>query len=454
MVPWSERAHVSTAIPDRGETWCVIGAGSSGITVAKNFLERGIDVVVYEREDDLGGNWNFGKPGSRVYASTHLISSKPFTQYPDFPMPDRFPDYSHHSQILEYFRSYVRHFGVDAVIEFNTSVESVEPLDGGRQWDVTTAGPDGSTSTRRFAGVVIANGHNWSPKHPAYPGTFTGEMMHSADYKDPGTLRGKRVLVVGAGNTGCDIAVESAQNATRTLHSTRRGYWYAQKYSMGKPSDQVNDLVLGLGVPRRLHQWLLEATLRLTTGDITRVGLRKPDHRMLETHPIVNQQLVYYVGHGAIEPFGDVERFDGDEVMFTDGRRETVDLVINCTGYLVQFPFIDTKHLNWDGDRPRLYKNIFPPGHDNLFVCGLLQPDSGQFKLVHWQGVAMALFVQAQRERPDAAESFRRLRAEHLDESLSGGVQYKESTRHHFEVHHYEYLKGLEQVIHVLEGSA
>ena len=442
--------------PDSGSpvTWCVVGAGSSGITVAKNFRERGIDVVVYEREDDLGGNWNFGKPQSRVYESTHLISSKPFTQYPDFPMPDRFPDYPHHSHILEYFRMYVRHFGLESVIEFQTSVERIEPVDGGAKWDVTVRRADGASSTTRFAGVVIANGHNWFPKQPEYPGTFDGEIIHSADYKDPSILRGKRVLVVGAGNTGCDIAVEAAQNADRTLHSTRRGYWYAQKYSMGKPSDQVNDLILGLGTPRRLHQWLMEKTLRLTTGDITRVGLRKPDHRMLETHPIVNQQLVYYVGHGEITPVDEVERYDGNEVVFVDGRREPVDLIIHCTGYLVQFPFIDTKHLNWDGDRPRLYKNVFPPTHDNLFVCGLLQPDSGQFKLVHWQAVAMALFIEAQRARPAAAEKFRRMRAEHLDESLSNGVQYKDSTRHHYEVHHYAYLQGLEQVIHVLEEPA
>ncbi len=445
---------MANPIPRASGRWCVVGAGSSGITVAKNFRQRGIDVVVYEREDDLGGNWNYSKPNSRVYASTHLISSKPFTQYPDFPMPDRFPDYPHHSQILEYFRSYVRHFGVDSVLQLSTTVVRIEPVDGGSSWDVTVRTADGTTSTSRFAGVVIANGHNWYPKHPSYPGSFDGQVIHSAEYKDPAILRGKRVLVVGAGNTGCDIAVESAQNAARTLHSTRRGYWYAQKYSLGKPSDQVNDLVLGLGVPRRLHQWLLEATLRLTTGDITRVGLRKPDHRMLETHPIVNQQLVYYVGHGEITPVDEIERFDGPEVVFVDGSREEVDLVVNCTGYLVQFPFIDTKHLSWDGDRPRLYKNIFPPSHDNLFVCGLLQPDSGQFKLVHWQAVAMALFIEAQYARPEAAERFRRLRAERLDESLSGGVRYKDSTRHHFEVQHFAYLQGLEEIIHVLEGAA
>jgi thioredoxin reductase len=452
MTTLDARNAPSDTVTDRTDAWCVVGAGSSGLTVAKNFREHGFEVDCFEREEDLGGNWNFGKPNSRVYASTHLISSKPFTEYPDFPMPDRFPDYPHHSHMLEYFRSYARHFGLDEAIEYSTAVERIEPHDGA--WDVTVRRPHGAQETLRYAGVVIANGHNWYPKMPDYPGGFSGEIIHSADYKDPEILRGKRVLVVGAGNTGCDIAVEGAQNAEQTFHSTRRGYWYALKYSMGKPSDQVNDLILSLGIPRKMHQWLLEKTLKATVGDITRVGLKAPDHRMLETHPIVNQQLVYYVGHGEIDPVDDIERFDGSTVVFTDGRREEIDLIVYCTGYLVQFPFIDHAHLDWAGDHPDLYKNVFSRTYDNLFVCGLIQPDSGQFKLVHWQAVAMAKLVEALRDRPAAAERFRRLRTERVDETLSGGVTYKESTRHYYEVNHWSYLKGLEDTIHLLEGAA
>lgn len=437
---------------DRTDRWCVIGAGSSGLAAAKNLRERSFAVDCFEREDDLGGNWNFGKPNSRVYGSTHLISSKPFTQYPDFPMPESYPDYPHHSHMLDYFRRYASHFGLEEVIRYSTSVERVEPFEGGKAWDVTVSGPEG-TETGRYAGVVVANGHNWFPKMPQYPGTFTGEVMHSAEYKGPEPLRGKRVLVVGAGNTGCDVAVESAQNAEHTLHSTRRGYWYATKYTFGKPSDQVYDLILSLRLPKRVVQLLMESTLRLTQGDITRVGLRHPDHRMLETHPIVNQQLVYYVGHGEITPVPDIECFDGDEVVFTDGRREAVDLVVYSTGYLVQFPFLEHEHLNWQGQRPHLFKNVFTPRHDNLFVVGLIQPDSGQFKLVHWQSALVAAFLRAQTENPAGVERFRELMRARLDEDLGGGVHYADSTRHWFEINHFDYLRGVEEALHVLEGA-
>jgi hypothetical protein len=285
---------------------------------------------------------------------------------------------------------------------------------------------------------------------PDYPGEFGGEILHSADYKGPDVLRGKRVLIVGAGNTGCDIAVEAAQNAERTFHSTRRGYWYAPKYVFGRPGDQVVDLMLGLKAPLWFRRWMFKATLRATVGDLTRYGLPRPDHEPFETHPIVNSLLVYYVGHGDIAPKPDVTRFDGDEVCFADGSRERADLVLFATGYLARFAFLpDLGHLNWRDDHPRLYQHVFTPRHDNLFVAGLIQPDSGQFTLAHWQTEAVAEFLAARRDRPAAARA-----AARVDQRYSAGVRYAESTRHYYEIAHQEYLRGLEETINLLRRTA
>src|SRR5262249_5337114 len=158
------------------EQICVIGAGSSGLAVAKNLIEHDFAVEVLEREDDLGGNWNYGKPNARVYRSTHTISSKRCTEYCDFPMPRTFPEFPHHSQVFAYLRSYAAHFHLEPHITYRTPVVRLEPFEQGRFWDVTPErGP-----VRRYSAVVIANGHNWSPKWPTYPGRFTGEVMHSA----------------------------------------------------------------------------------------------------------------------------------------------------------------------------------------------------------------------------------------------------------------------------------
>jgi cation diffusion facilitator CzcD-associated flavoprotein CzcO len=442
--------HGRRPVDDRGDTVCVIGAGAAGLTAVKNLKEHGFAVDCFERETAVGGAWNWRHDRSPVYASTYLISSRPFTEYPDFPMPDSWPDYPHHSQLLSYFERYADHFDLRQHIWFGTEVVRVEPADGER-WDVTTrsTGGYGAERTRRYAAVVAANGHNWAPKVPAYEGIdeFRGTIIHASAYKDPAQLRRRRVLVVGAGNTGCDIAVEAAQQAAACWHSTRRGYWYAPKYVLGRPTDQVNDAALALRLPLRLRQWLFHRLLRLTVGDLTRYGLPKPDHKLYETHPIANSQLVYYVGHGAITPVPDVARFGHHRVELVNGTEVQPDLVVLATGYLPRFEFLAPEILGTDPNgRPTLYLNAFPPGHPTLAVVGLFQPDSGVFGIMHWQTVAVARWLRLRRAAPEAAAAFAR------EVQAGAGRRWnratvKESTRHWFEVGHIDYLRGVERTV-------
>ncbi len=445
------------AFVDRGEAWCVVGAGPHGLSALKALLQNGVEADGFEREADLGGNWNFGAENSRVYESTHLISSKPFTQFPDFPMPDSYPDYPSHRQVKEYFDRYAAHFGLRDRIRFSSDVVRAVPVDEGSAWDVTVSDRvTAQETTYRYAGLVVGNGHNWNPKIPDYAGRseFRGEVIHSADYKGPEVLRGKRVLVVGAGNTGCDVAVEAAQNATHAWHSTRRGYYYNPKYMTGRPSDQVADSLLALRLPLGLRRVLFKASLGIAVGDLTKFGLKRPDHKFFETHPIVNQQLVYYVGQGDITPKDDIDRFDADGVVFTDGSRVDVDLVVFCTGYLVRFPFLEQDWLNWKDDHPQLFLQMFTPSYDNLVVSGLIQPDSGQWTLAHWQGILIARVAEALRARPAVAHGFLSRSAAEADRRYSAGAHYKDSTRHYFEVAHQDYLRALQDAIHELEVGA
>jgi Flavin-binding monooxygenase-like len=441
-------------IYDRGENVCVIGAGMSGLVAIKNLREAGFGVDCYERETGVGGAWNWRHDRSPVYGSTHLISSKPFTSFPDFPMPDSWPDYPHHTQVLAYLERYADHFGLRDHIWFGTEVTKVEPADDGR-WNVTVSGArgGGSDRTQRYGAVIVANGHNWSPKLPAYEGLadFRGEVIHASAYKDASQLRGRRVLVIGAGNTGCDIAVEAAQQAARCWHSSRRGYWYAPKFVYGRPADQINDIVLGLRMPLRVRQWLFHRTLKRTVGDLTRFGLPKPDHKVYETHPIANSQLVYYVGHGAITPVPDVARFTRDTVEFADGRTADPELVILATGYLPRFEFLAPDLLNVDGEgRPRLYLHAFSPAYPTLAVAGLLQPDSAIFSLVHWQTVTIAKWLRLRETAPDAAASFWS-RHRGVVSGRFNKAKVKESTRHWFEVGHVDYLRAVDRTIRALE---
>lgn len=431
---------------DRSDRYCVVGAGSSGLAAAKNLRQLAIAVDVLERQDEIGGNWCFGKPTSRVYASTHTISSKRLTEYTDFPMPAHYPAFPHHTQVFEYLRSYARHFGLYDCIEFQTSIDRLEPA--GAHWQVTLAGGE----TRRYAGAIVANGHNWDPRWPEFPGSFSGQVIHSAQYKSADVLRGKRVLVVGAGNTGCDIAVEAALHASETFHSTRRGYHFLPKFLFGRPSDMVHEKLLRLGLPSRVRRLIVRSVLKFVVGDVKRYGLPEPDHELFASHPIINSQLPYYVAHGRITPKPDVAELCGDHVRFTDGSRANVDLIVYATGYKISFPFIDRQHLNWRDGRPQLHLKVFHPDYDNLFFIGLIQPDSGQFGLVDYQSQLVARLIASTRAGQRPEDFLKRIRSANQDASRNPH-RYLDTPRNLLEVEHYSYRHELKRELARLQAA-
>ena len=445
--------HDTPHVADRHEAVCVIGAGASGLAAVKNLRGHGFAVDCYERETSVGGAWNWRHDRSPVYAGTHLISSRPLTEFPDFPMPDTWPDYVHHSRVLSYLERYAEHFGLGEHIWFGTEVVAVAPVGDGR-WDVTTRSTGGGAErTQRYAAVVVANGHNWAPKSPVIEGSFRGTVMHAAAYKDPAVLRGRRVLVIGGGNTGCDIAVEAAQQASAVWHSTRRGYWYAPKYVFGRPADQVNATLLRWRLPLWLRQWFYHRTVRLTVGDPTRFGLPAPDHRPYESHPVVNSELVHYLGHGRITPVPDVARFDGPAVELTDGRRIEPDLVVTATGYAPRFEFLAPEVLDADADgRPDLHLHAFARRHPTLAVIGLVQADAGLFPLAHWQSVAVARWLRLRVADPVRAAAVQQKESARPLRSWSR-QRVVPTSRHWFEVGNTDYLRALADLLQRLEPA-
>src|SRR5918996_6386074 len=178
-------------------TVCVIGAGSSGIAAAKALHQRGFAFDCFEKSDRVGGIWVFKNRNglSSAYRSLHINTSRDRMQFADFPMPRSYPDFPHHTQIASYFDAYVDHFGFRDRIEFETEVTRAEP--DGDGWAVTLDRGE----TRRYDALMVANGHHWDPRwpEPPFPGQdeFAGEQIHAHYYREPETLRGKRVLVLG-----------------------------------------------------------------------------------------------------------------------------------------------------------------------------------------------------------------------------------------------------------------
>lgn len=417
----------------------IIGAGSSGLAVAKQLKHRGIAFECFEKEDQLGGNWCYGKPASGVYQSTHTISSKPLTEYREYPMPEEYPQYPHHTQVLAYLRSYADHFHLTEHIRFSSPVQLAQrDADGG--WRLTLE--DGK---RHFSHLVIANGHNWDPRTPDLEGRFAGQILHSADYKTPDVVAGRRVLVVGGGNSGCDIAAECSRHASQTRLSLRRGYHILPKFFHGLPIDLCGERGLRWRMPLWLRRRYARMVQFLVFGDLHSLGFPRPDHRLFECHPIINSQLVDAVRHGDLQIAPGVAGLTHAGVTFVDDTTYDCDVIIFATGYKLAFPFIDRTELNWQNGRPQLYLNVFHPQYDDLFVAGLIQPDSGQFGLVEMQARCIAEYLDGLREGRSSAEEFRRRKAG-PSPAVHGGVRYLDTPRHAVEVEHYSYSRQLERL--------
>ncbi|MFO0901731.1 MAG: NAD(P)-binding domain-containing protein [Pirellulales bacterium] len=431
-----------TAHRDAQLPYCVIGAGPSGLAALKNLQERGIASIGFEREDDVGGNWYYGRPCSSVCQSTHLISSKRMTEFLDHPMPRDYPPYPSHAQALDYLRSYAVRFRLYDRLRFRTTVTHIEPTPDGL-WRVAT---EGGAAPQLFRGVVIANGHHWDPVWPELPGEFRGERRHAREYKTPEILRGKRVLVIGAGNSGCDIAVEAALNADAAFLSLRRGYHFLPKFLLGTPIDSGGEWLRRRGCPLWLIRLWTRLLVRVALGRPDRYGLPKPDHGLFQTHPIVNSQLLYQVGHGRIQVRSGVESCQGDRVRFTDGREERIDLIICATGYRVSLPFLPPSVVESVHDIPQLYLHAFHPRLDNLFVAGMIQPNSGLWPLSDYQTRVMAAFIAAQERDPATADWFRQVKAQ-PNPDLACGLHFDSSPRHRIEVEYYSYRERLKRLL-------
>ncbi len=379
-------------------TAAIIGAGSSGIAVAKALHESGVAFDCFEASDRVGGNWVFQNANgmSAAYRDLHINTSRDRMQYSDFPMPRSYPDFPHHTQIAAYFDAYVDHFGVRDRIRFETPVRHAEQRGDG-SWLLT----DGHGVAREYDMLVVANGHHWDKRwpEPAFPGadTFGGIQLHAHDYRDNEFLAGKHVVVLGMGNSAMDIAVESSYVANTTQLAARRGAWIVPKYLFGRPMDQLSSLP---HVPHWLASRVAELVVRLHTGRPERYGLPKPDHRFLAAHPTISGRILDRIIHGAIVPRPNIARLGPDWVQFADGTRVHADVVIYCTGYRITFPFFEDDLLDVRDNRIELYRRVFPPRNPSLAFAGLVQPIGATMPLAEEQGRWIADYLRGRCHLP------------------------------------------------------
>jgi dimethylaniline monooxygenase (N-oxide forming) len=419
----------------------VIGAGCSGIAATKALHERGVDVTCFEASDRVGGNWVFDNVNgmSASYRSLHINTSRKRMEYSDYPMPADYPDFPHHTQIAAYFDDYVEHFGIRGRIRFQTPVQHAERRPDG-VWTVTTK--DGE---ERFDALLVANGHHWDARwpEPAFPGADTTaiEQMHAHQYRSEEQLAGKRVVVLGMGNSAMDIAVDASYHGDAVYLAARRGAWILPKYVGGKPVDRGEQVFANPRMPFKVKQKALALMMRQTVGKMEDYGLLKPDHKIGEAHPTISGRILDRIAHGTVTPKPNIARLHEHEVEFVDGTRVEADLVVYCTGYRITWPFFDEHFLAAPENHIELFRRVFHPEIDNVFFIGLLQPLGAIMPLSELQGQWVADLLKGEYRLPPPAALRDDIRAD--QEALR--KRYVASKRHTIQVDFDEYIYRVEK---------
>jgi cation diffusion facilitator CzcD-associated flavoprotein CzcO len=416
---------------------CIIGAGSSGIAAAKALHERGVPFDCFEKSDRVGGNWVFGNRNgmSAAYRDLFINTSRQRMSYADFPMPESYPDFPHHTHIAAYFDDYVDHFGIREKITFQTGVDHAARGEDGT-WQITLD----NGRRREYDALLVANGHHWKPRwpEPAFPGadTFAGEQLHAHSYVDNSLFAGRRSVILGMGNSAMDIAVESSYVAERTYLAGRSGVWILPKYVFGKPVDQMRN---DPRVPFAIRQRMIQQLVRSYTGPPERYGLPKPEHRFGEAHPTISGRILDRIQHGTITPKPNIDSLDGSRVRFVDGSDVEADVVVYCTGYQIAFPFFDEDFISAPDNHIELFRRVFHPDVPNVFFIGLLQPLGAIMPIAEAQGAWVGDYLTGDYRLPDAA----RVRADIADDQAAMRKRYVASKRHTIQVDFDDYLYEL-----------
>lgn len=415
------------------ERFAVIGAGAGGLCAAKYLLAKGIEPVIFEIGTRIGGLWVYENDSGRspAYKSLRINSESRVSSYVDFPFPEGTQYYPGTTEMEAYFESYARTFDLTRRIRFNSRVESIESE--GQGYRLTVA--DGSAEY--FDGVVVASGHQSTPRHPEQVKGFTGDYIHAHAYRVPDPYVGKRVLVIGPGNSGVDIAADICTVTEQTYLAARSPVLIMPRLMFGKPQSRTLVLLEKPWLPWKLKVWIRTQLTRVFHGRMEDWGFRTPKGR---THPISHPTLISHLAWNRIKAKPGITRVEGRTVHFTDGSVEEIDAIIAATGYETDLPFLPEGTSPVRGTHMHLYNRIVHPDLPNLFFVGYFDATGGSnIRMMDDQSEYVAAIASGAIKLPDTAELKRAIQ-EDLDFQKT---QFPDSPRYGLELDPVRYRKRL-----------
>ncbi|MEV5930823.1 flavin-containing monooxygenase [Streptomyces cellulosae] len=353
----------------------VVGGGPGGLSVAHALRARGVRAVVLERSERVGDSWR------RHYDRLHLHTTRRRSALPGLPMPRRFGRWPSRDDVVRYLEKYAEHHRLEIVT--GVEVSRIERSEDGAGWLLRATGGRELTG----AAVVVATGFNHTPRVPDWPGrdTYTGELLHASQYRNPKPFAGRDVLVVGVGNTGAEIAVDLVEGgASRVRLAVRTPPHIVRRSTAGWPAQYSGILVRRLPVP--LVDRISRLQARVAVPDLSEHGLPRPEtglySRVLEgAIPVQDVGLIDAVRAGSVEVVAAVKGFEEGEVLLADGERIAPDAVIAATGYERGLEGL-VGHLGVldERGRPVVHGARTPAGAPDLYFTGFTNPISGNLR--------------------------------------------------------------------------
>ncbi len=310
----------------------IVGAGPAGLAMAGRLLQAGLPCTVLEQDHRIASSWQ------DHYRRLHLHTVKGCSNLPHRPFPREYPRYVPRQQLVEYYEAYAQDMGIQP--RFHHRVERIAPSPNGWRVDaVVTRGTESTTAAFAAERVVVCTGFNRIPVRPSWPGqdAFNGEILHSVDYRSGDRFQGQRVLVVGMGNTGAEVALDLAEQGARPALAVRSPVNIIPRDFLGRSTQQsaMTFSRLPNAIGDRIGQWMQ----RISMGDLRPYGLQPAamaparQLRELGRTPVMDVGTIAAIKAGRIAVYPGIEAFSPDGVRFTDGREAPFDAVVLATGF-------------------------------------------------------------------------------------------------------------------------
>lgn len=420
----------------------IVGAGASGLCSAKYLLESGFDVTVFEIGTQIGGMWCYRNDSGRssAYRTLHINTSRGVTRFSDLDFDAETQPFPDHFDMHRYLVSYADHFGVTPHIRFNSRVTQIRPaFDPKREpprWELELE--DGAQHT--FDAVLVATGHLSKPLHAPELQAFSGTYLHAHDYREPEPFVGKRICVVGVGNSACDIASDVCVTSPRCVLVARSGVIILPKLMFGRAFTDITAQIQRPWIPRAMRRRLTRFLVWLAHGDMTKLGFAKPSTL---THVTSNATVVTDIAYRRIAVKRGITRIDGKVVHFEDGTSEEFDVLIAATGYEIDLDFMPSEVIKVENNRLDLYLRIVPPDWPGLYFMGFFNTDTALNMVFEHQARWVREILLGNAALPSSAA----MRSAIAERTSWYGSQYKHSARHTIEEEHVRYLTDLRNAL-------